>query len=76
MRKSEITIRYKNNHTKVGKVLFSLNTNLGNFIVYKDDGNDEDVYAAELVDEKIIDIKNDDVKELIIKILDNFDKEV
>ncbi len=77
MEKSKMQIRFKNNHAKEFNVLFEINSNNKQYIVYTagEKTNDDTIcYAGILKDNNIVDIKTNDEKEMIINIMDNFNR--
>ena len=79
MHESKIEIKFKNNHKSVYRVLFRIDTPEGIYIVYtpfQNDGEAITCYAGKLIEDRIHRIKSNDEKEMILSVLENFNKGV
>lgn len=79
MKKQTMEVKFKNNRKKTYNVLFTIELEMCSIIVYTLDEVKDDVktvYAAKLVDDSIVEIKDKKTKELVEKVLENFNKGV
>ena len=79
MKESTMEVKFKNNHKKLYDVLFTMKLDDSNIIVYSLDevkNGVKTVYAAKIVNDSIEEIKDKKTKELVEKVLENFNKGV